>query len=170
LAGARHPDPGRTAHLDRAALNRLLIPRVPPLVRASEIEGEASPAPRGAMAMLPFVFAATWFVTGLWPRTCRASSKSLAPAQWLRSPPPLRSPSAQVAARLVGFGEMRMVHPLSARLAALLHPVGAVILGLVGPGAITACAVLLGGCNGLLTIAQGNRAVGNLRASWLRTA
>ena len=36
-----------------------------------------------------------------------------------------------------------MVHPLvSARLAALLHPIGAVILGLVGLGAITAFAVL----------------------------
>jgi hypothetical protein len=45
-------------------LNRLLIPRAPPPVRASEIEGEASPAPRGAMAILAFVFAATWFVTG----------------------------------------------------------------------------------------------------------
>jgi hypothetical protein len=46
---------------------------------------------------------------------------------------------AQVAARLVEFGVLRIVHPLvSARLAALLHPIGAVILGLVGPGAITA--------------------------------
>jgi hypothetical protein len=35
------------------------------------------------------------------------------------------------------------VHPLvSARLAALLHPIGAVILGMIGPGAITAFAVL----------------------------
>jgi len=49
-----------------------------------------------------------------------------------------------------------MVHPLvSARLAAVLHPIGAVILGLVGPGAITAFAVLHGAGNGLLTIAKG---------------
>jgi len=49
-----------------------------------------------------------------------------------------------------------MVHPLvSARLAALLHPIGAVILGLVGPGAITAFAVLHGAGNGLVTIAKG---------------
>jgi hypothetical protein len=41
---------------------------------------------------------------------------------------------AQVAARLVEFGALRMVHPLvSARLAALLHPIGAVILGLMVP-------------------------------------
>jgi L-amino acid N-acyltransferase YncA len=51
---------------------------------------------------------------------------------------------AQVAARLVEFGALRMVHPLvSARLAALLHPIGAVVLGLLGPGAITAFAVRL---------------------------
>ena len=36
--------------------------------------------------------------------------------------------------------------------AALLHPVGAVILGLLGPGAVTAFAVLHGAGNGLLTI------------------
>jgi hypothetical protein len=49
-----------------------------------------------------------------------------------------------------------MVHPLvSARLAALLHPVGVVILAVVGPGAITAFAVLQGAGNGLLTIAKG---------------
>ena len=63
---------------------------------------------------------------------------------------------AQVAARLVEFGALRRVHPLvSARLAALLHPIGAVILGLIGPGAITAFAVLHGAGNGLLTIAKG---------------
>src|ERR1700730_5728139 len=39
--------------------------------------------------------------------------------------------------------------------AALLHPIGAVILGLLGPGAITAFAVLHGAGNGLLTIAKG---------------
>jgi hypothetical protein len=48
------------------------------------------------------------------------------------------------------------VHPLvSARLAALLHPIGAVILGLIGPDAITAFAMLHGAGNGLLTIAKG---------------
>jgi hypothetical protein len=50
-------------------LNWLLIPRAPPPVRASEVEEEASPAPRGAMAILAFVFAASWY-----------SSKSPVPA------------------------------------------------------------------------------------------
>ena len=63
---------------------------------------------------------------------------------------------AQVAARLVEFGALRMVHPLvSARVAALLHPIGAVILGLFGPSTIIAFAVLHGAGNGLLTIAKG---------------
>ena len=48
------------------------------------------------------------------------------------------------------------MHPLvSAGVATLLHPIGAVILGLTGSGAITAFAVLHGAGNGLLTIAKG---------------
>src|SRR5438105_9559509 len=137
-------------------LNRLLIPRAPPPARASEIEGEASPAPRGAMAILAFVFAATWFVTGAMaahlPRLLEiagASTTAAIAAAALVGP-------AQVAARLVEFGALRMVHPLvSARLAALLHPIGAAILAVTGPGAITAFAVLHGAGNGLLTIAKG---------------
>jgi len=110
-------------------LNRLLIRRAPPPVRASEIEGEASPAPRGAMAILAFVFAATWFVTGAMaahlPRLLEIAGASTTAAIGAAA---LVGP-AQVAARLVEFGALRMVHPLvSARLAALLHPIGAVIL------------------------------------------
>jgi hypothetical protein len=108
------------------------------------------------MAILAFVFAATWFVTGAMaahlPRLLEiagASTTAAIAAAALVGP-------AQVAARLVEFGALRMVHPLvSARVAALLHPIGAVILGLLGPGAITAFAVLHGAGNGLLTIAKG---------------
>jgi MFS family permease len=137
-------------------LNRLLIPRAPPPARASEMTAESSPAPRGAMTILAFIFAATWFVTGAMaahlPRLLEiagASTTAAIAAAALVGP-------AQVAARLVEFGALRKVHPLvSARLAALLHPIGAVILGLLGPGAITAFAVLHGAGNGLLTIAKG---------------
>src|SRR5271167_5108590 len=45
-------------------LNRLLIPRAPPPLRGGEMPATAAPAPRGAMPILAFVFAATWFVTG----------------------------------------------------------------------------------------------------------
>src|SRR5438874_8313337 len=61
----------RGACLTWAALNLLvclplnrLIPRAPPPERAAEPQGSATVAPRGAMAILAFVFAATWFVTG----------------------------------------------------------------------------------------------------------
>ena len=137
-------------------LNRLLVPRAPPPARRSEMAAESLPAPRGAMVILAFVFATTWFVTGAMaahlPRLLEiagASTTAAIAAAALVGP-------AQVAARLVEFGALRMVHPLvSARVAALLHPVGAVILGLLGPGAVTAFAVLHGAGNGLLTIAEG---------------
>ena len=98
-------------------LNRLLIPRAPPPARAPDLAGETSPAPRGAMAILAFVFAATWFVTGAMaahlPRLLEiagASTTAAIAAAALVGP-------AQVAARLVEFGALRMVHPLvSARL------------------------------------------------------
>ena len=134
----------------------MLIPRASPPVRTSEMEREASPAPRGAMAILAFAFTATWFVTTATaahlPRLLEiagAGTTAAIAAAALVGP-------AQVAARLVEFGALRTVHPLvSARLAAMLHPVGAVVLGLFGPGAITAFAVLHGAGNGLLTIAKG---------------
>jgi hypothetical protein len=137
-------------------LNRLLIPRAPPPVRTTEVQESAGPAPRGAMLLLAFVFAATWFVTGAMaahlPRLLElagASATAAIAAAALVGP-------AQVGARLVEFGALKRMHPLiSARLAAALHPIGAVVLMAVGPPAITAFAVLHGAGNGLLTIAKG---------------
>jgi hypothetical protein len=137
-------------------LNRLLIPRAPPPVRATEAEETAGPAPRGAMLLLSFVFAATWFVTGAMaahlPRLLEiagASATAAIAAAALVGP-------AQVGARLVEFGALKRVHPvISARLAAALHPIGAVVLMAIGPSAIMAFAVLHGAGNGLLTIAKG---------------
>jgi MFS family permease len=137
-------------------LNRFLIPRAPPPERAAEPEGSATPSPRGAMAILAFVFAATWFVTGAMaahmPRLLEiagASSTAAIAAAALVGP-------AQVAARLVEFGALRWIHPLvSARIAAALHPVGAGILAAFGAPAIMAFALFHGAGNGLLTIAKG---------------
>jgi MFS family permease len=151
----RAPPPAPASQM-AAESSPALIPRAPPPAPASEMAAESSPAPRGAMVILSFVFAATWFVTGSMaahlPRLLEiagASATAAIAAAALVGP-------AQVAARLVEFGALRMVHPLiSARLAALLHPVGAVILGLLGPGAIATFAVLHGAGNGLLTIAKG---------------
>src|SRR6202048_1886639 len=88
-------------------LNRLLIPRAPPPARANEEAGESSPTPRGAVAILAFAFAATWFVTGAMaahlPRLLEiagASTTAAIAAAALVGP-------AQVAARLVEFGALR---------------------------------------------------------------
>ena len=137
-------------------LNRLLIPRAPPPSRIAETQAGATPTPRGAMVILAFVFAATWFVTGAMaahlPRLLEiagASSTAAIAAAALVGP-------AQVGARLVEFGALRWVHPLvSARIATVLHPIGALTLAAFGPAAITAFALFHGAGNGMLTIAKG---------------
>jgi MFS family permease len=137
-------------------LNRLLIPKAPPPEKLAQLEGETGPAPRGAMPLLAFIFAATWFVTGAMAahlphllEITGASATAAIAAAALVGP-------AQVAARLVEFGALRKVHPLvSARLAATLHPIGALVLLTTGPAAITAFSVFHGAGNGLLTIAKG---------------
>ncbi len=138
-------------------LNRLLIPKAPPpspqMVQA-DTGGE--PAPWGAMPILAFVFAATWFVTGAMaahlPRLLEiagATPTAALAAAALVGP-------AQVGARMIEFSLLRLMHPLvSARLATLLHPLGAAALAVCGPGAVAAFAVLHGAGNGLLTIAKG---------------
>jgi MFS family permease len=112
--------------------------------------------PYKEMLLLAFVFAAAWFVTGamaahlpaLLERAGATSVQAIAAAS-------LVGP-AQVAARLVEFFILRRSHPLiSARIAALLHPIGAAIFALIGPGAAVAFTVFYGAGNGLLTIARG---------------
>jgi MFS family permease len=112
--------------------------------------------PYREMLLLAFVFAACWFVTGSMaahlPRLLEragASPLEAVAASALVGP-------AQVGARFAEFLLLRRVHPLiSARLAASLHPVGAVVLALMGPGALSLFVVLYGAGNGLLTIARG---------------
>jgi hypothetical protein len=63
---------------------------------------------------------------------------------------------AQVAGRLLEFGFLRRVHPLlSARLAALAHPVGVAALLVFGAPVAALFALLHGAGNGILTIAKG---------------
>lgn len=136
-------------------LNRLLIPPAPPPVR-STTHGEVPPAPRGAMPILAFVFAATAFITGAMAahlphllEIAGASATTAIAASALVGP-------AQVGARLIEFGALRRVHPLvSARLSTILHPLGAAAFAFFGPAAVMAFAVLHGAGNGLLTIARG---------------
>ena len=112
--------------------------------------------PYREMLLLAFVFAAAWFVTGsmaahlpgLLERAGATHLQAIAAAA-------LVGP-AQVAARLVELVILRQTHPLfSARIAALLHPLGAAVFAVIGAPAAAAFAVFYGAGNGLLTIARG---------------
>jgi MFS family permease len=112
--------------------------------------------PYKEMFLLAFVFAAVWFVTGSMaahlPRLLERAGAS--PVQAIAASA-LVGP-AQVAARLVEFVVLRRTHPLvSARIAALLHPIGAAIFAVIGAPAAAAFAIFYGAGNGLLTIARG---------------
>ncbi len=86
------------------------------------------------------------------PRLLQATGATLATAVAIGA---LVGP-AQVAGRVLEFGLLRRIHPLfSARAAALMHPLGAAVLALVGAPAAAAFALLHGAGNGILTIAKG---------------
>jgi len=138
-------------------LNRVLVPPAPPPERASAATAiEGPPPPRLAMPLLAYVFAVTWFVTGAMAahlpvllQTAGAAPAVAIAASALVGP-------AQVAARVAEFGLLRRFHPLvSARLATLGHPLGAMVLGVLGGPAAAAFTVLHGMGNGVLTIAKG---------------
>jgi MFS family permease len=142
-------------------VNWLLIPTAPavsPMPRAEEA-GDAERGAefqRGAMLVLAFFFAATRFVSGALaahlPRLLEGAGASTVAAIAAGA---LVGP-AQVGARLFEFGILRSFHPLiPARIAALLHPLGAGFMALLGPLGITFFAVLHGAGNGMLTIAGG---------------
>ena len=138
-----------------------LLPRAGPLQAAAvpAAAGAADPgtaSPLRATLVLSFVFAATWFISTAMaahlPRLLQAAGVSLAGAVLVGA---LIGP-AQVGARLLEFGLLRRFHPLlSARLAAALHPIGAVLLALAGAPAAAAFGLLHGAGNGILTIAKG---------------
>ena len=139
-------------------LNWFLIPpapAVPPGVAAKRDMREVEP-PRGAMPILAFYFCMTAFVTGaLQAHLLRFLEMAGASAAAAIIAGTLVGP-AQVAARLCEFGLMRTLHPVwSARIAAMLHPIGAGLLGLLGPAGIAAFAVAYGAGNGMITIARG---------------
>ena len=137
-----------------------LLPRAPAPIapkaaaHAGALGDDARPA--RAAVLLAIVFAATWFVSTAMaahlPRLLQASGATLAAAVAVGA---LVGP-AQVGGRLLEFGVLRHVHPLlSARLAALLHPLGAALLFVVGAPAAASFAILHGAGNGILTIAKG---------------
>jgi predicted MFS family arabinose efflux permease len=136
-------------------LNLVLIPKGARQSVQQDIS-RASWQPRREMLLLAYVFAAGWFVTGAMAahlptllQVMGSTAVQAIAASALVGP-------AQVAARLAEFVMMRRVHPLvSARIAASMHPLAALLLGIVGAPAASAFALLHGGGNGLLTIARG---------------
>ncbi|MGQ9427643.1 MFS transporter [Gilvimarinus sp. F26214L] len=116
----------------------------------------AAPAPLRVTALLAFVFAVTWFTStamaahlpwilqesGLSPAMAIAAAALVGPAQ--------------VAARFLEVILLRRFHPLiSARLATVCHPLGAVGLIWAGASAATPFTLMHGAGNGILTIAKG---------------
>jgi len=136
-------------------MNRLLIPRPAGPARSAGVQQTAA-APANGMAVLAFVFGAVGFVTGAMaahlPRLLELAGASAGAAIAAAS---LMGP-AQVAARLFEFGVLKRLHPLvSTRLALLMHPLGAAVLGALGEPAASIFALLHGAGNGLLTISRG---------------
>ncbi len=138
-------------------INRLLLPGERPFARPREVAVEPIGwQPHKEMFLLAFVFAAGWFVTGSMaahlPELLQSAGATPAAAIAAAA---LVGP-AQVGARITEFVVLRRIHPLvSARIAALLHPVGAAVLALTGPAGAAAFVVLYGAGNGVLTIARG---------------
>jgi predicted MFS family arabinose efflux permease len=109
-----------------------------------------------AMLLLALVFAVSWFTSTAMaahlPRLLQEAGA--APASAIAAAA-LVGP-AQVAGRLLELGVLRRFHPLlSARLAAMAHPLGAIAVMTVGAPAAAVFAVLHGAGNGILTIAKG---------------
>ena len=147
-----------------AALNLVIgIPLnllLPVPTRQTHLSRGAEPSigwkPYRQMFLLAFVFAAVWFVTGAMAAHLPGllESAGATPVQAIAAAA-LVGP-AQVAARSMEFFVLRRAHPLiSARVAALLHPIGAAVFAIVGPASAIAFAALYGAGNGLLTIARG---------------
>ncbi len=116
----------------------------------------APPPPRYTAALLALLFSMLGFVSTAMaahlPGLLQAAGATLAVAVLAGA---LIGP-AQVAARVFEFSVLKRFSPLvSARTAALTHPLGAAVLLLSGPAAALLFAVLHGAGNGLLTIVRG---------------
>ena len=137
-------------------LNRLLVPKAPPPAPVAAAEETVPAGTPWTMIVLACVFGATWFVSTAFaahlPRLLEALGATSAAAIAAGA---LVGP-AQVAARAAEFTLLRRASPMiSARLAAGLHPLGAVLLAVVGAPAAIPFVLLHGSGNGMLTIARG---------------
>jgi MFS family permease len=132
----------------------------PPAPAEPPVRSGTPAAGRGTALALAAVFAITWFISTAMaahlPRLLLAAGCTAAAAVGVAA---LVGP-AQVLARVAEFGLLRRFHPLlSARLAALAHPLGTAVLLLGGAAAVglsaPVFALLHGAGNGILTIAKG---------------
>lgn len=142
----------------------MLLPRASHVVPVSKATtstqnvgtGRSSAQQRRAAILMAYVFAVTWFISTAMaahlPELLLASGATLAAAVGIAA---LVGP-AQVVGRVIEFTFLKRAHPLlSARLATLAHPLGALCLGLFGTSVAAVFAVLHGLGNGILTIAIG---------------
>ena len=143
-------------------LNRLFVPKENGVPTSDEAAGHthqsanSGESPRFAAAILALVFAITWFTSTAMaahlPRILQEAGTSPAVAIAAAA---LVGP-AQVVGRLLEFGFLKHFHPLlSARLAALTHPLGAAVILVAGAPAASAFSLLHGAGNGILTITNG---------------
>jgi MFS family permease len=137
-------------------LNRFLVPRSPPSSPGVAPCGIVPTGVPWTMIILAGVFGATWFVSTALaahlPRLLEAMGATPAAAIAAGA---LVGP-AQVVARVAEFSLLRHAAPMfSARLAAGLHPLGVVMLVLIGAPAAIPFVLLHGAGNGMLTIARG---------------
>ncbi|MEO5882588.1 MAG: MFS transporter, partial [Caldimonas sp.] len=128
----------------------------PPAIHDQPAASQASASALRTGVLLGVFYALTWFISTAMaahlPRVLMFSGATLGAAVAVGA---LIGP-AQVAGRLLELGFLRRVHPLiSARLGAILQPLGALALVIAGAPAAIAFAILHGAGNGILTIAKG---------------
>jgi MFS family permease len=137
-------------------LNILMLPRVPDATAAAEQTAKPHIPIDRTMALLALAFALAWIVTSAmaahFPRILEAAGAT--PVEAIAAGA-LIGP-AQVFARMMEASFLKRYHPLvSARLACLMHPLGAGILALTGGAAASVFAIFHGAGNGVITIARG---------------
>lgn len=141
-------------------LNRLVLPPVSGPSEAHLAEAAGGARPRlpidRNMLLIGFAVAAGWAIASAMAAhmphilvLAGATETQAIAAAALFGP-------AQVAARFVEASLMQGHHPLvAARASALAHPLGCLLIGLLGPLAMIPFALLHGAGNGILTIARG---------------
>jgi len=137
-------------------INLFVLPRVQKPVDREEKPAKPHIQIDRTMCLLGFAFAAAWVVsTGMAAHLPRLLEASGATAAQAITAGMLIGP-AQVAARLLEAGYLSRFHPLvSARLATIAHPAGALLLIAGGGWLAFPFAVLHGAGNGILTIVRG---------------